>query len=469
MVTPRATTSRPDALLMHAREPMFVLNAESRLVYVNRAWEELTGHTAEQAARVTCRPHGPNRPGDLEGLGGSFCPPPEALAGRPASVVTLVIHAGGERKWRRLEFWPLIDSRSDQALLLGQVRDLDAPLQAPDSDALRLRVELLQVRDRLLARYGSDALIGVGPAHRRVLDQVAAAAAATAPVLIVGEPGTGKRSVARAIHAAGPRRQSPFLHFDCGALPPEVLGRELFGRELSGLDDDLHVDRPARLALPEGSTFAIIDLLDLARDLQSSLAAALGGPARLIGLTAGDPDAARRAGRLRDDMYYAATTLVIRLAPLRDRPESIPLLAQHFLERANLCGGRQRSGFSAESVEALVAYDWPGNLRELARVVDASHGRGDVDGIRAADIPASIRGHLGAAYTPPPAAPRDEPLDELLTRVERRLIEQALKRARHNKSRAADFLAISRPRLYRRIKELGIPEEPEPAEEAGAS
>jgi DNA-binding NtrC family response regulator len=178
-------------------------------------------------------------------------------------------------------------------------------------------------------------------------------------------------------------------------------------------------------------------------------------------MTAGDPEAAQRAERLRLDLYYALTPMVVRLTPIRERLDDLPLLAQHFLERANQRGERQRSGFSPEALAVLLNYDWPGNVRELARVIDEAQARAAGDRIDVDDLPGTIRGHIGAAYSPPPLPPAATPLDELLTEVERRLIEQALRRARQNKSRAAEILGISRPRLYRRIKELNLPDEAE--------
>jgi DNA-binding NtrC family response regulator len=312
----------------------------------------------------------------------------------------------------------------------------------------------MEVRDRLLHRHGFDTLIGRGPGHQRLLDQVRAAATTTVPVLVVGEPGTGKRLVARTIHQQGPHPQSLLLAFDCAALPPEDLERDLFG--VDGSRADPH------LALPDGSTLLLRDVLDLPRDLQGLLVAALGPAVRLLATTAGDPERARLDDRLRPEFYFALTTLVIRLAPLRDRLDELPLLAQHLLERANLRGERRHSGFHPEALDALIAYDWPGNVRELARVIEAAHARAAGDTIELDDLPAAIRGHLGSAYTPPPMPPTIVPLDELLTQVERRLIEQALQRAGQNKSRAAELLDISRPRLYRRIKELNIPDVSEP-------
>ncbi len=464
MSSPRAASLRLDVLASNAREPAFVLGPDRRVLGVNRAMEELTGHPADQIVGLVCRPHGPTRAGDLAGLGGSLYPPPEALAGRPAGAMTLFIHAVGERRWRRVEYWPFHDADGALLGLFGLVRPTAEERHAPDSQAQRLRSELLEVRARLERRHGFDSLIGRGPAHRRLLDQVRAASASGASALIVGEPGTGKRTVARTIHALGPTRQAPLLPVDCAALPPEVLARHLFG----ATDDEDEADSPPHLSLPDGATLLLVDVLELPRDLQGRLSAALDGRVRVLATTAADPEAALKADRLRPDLYYALTSLVLRLRPLRERIDELTVLAQHLLERANQRGPRQREGFGPDAIEALVAHDWPGNLRELARVVDAAHEAGPDDRIGVADLPAAIRGHFGGAYQPPPP-PAPASLDETLTQVERRLIEQTLARARQNKSRAAELLGISRPRLYRRIKELGLPDEPEPPEDVRPS
>lgn len=463
MPSSRVFGGRLDQLVQQAGEPVFWLSAELRLLWVNRAWEDLTGHSAESVLGVACLAHGPPRDGTLPGACGSFHPPPEVLEGRPAGTRTLIVQPSGERLWRRIEFWPFHNDKLEVSAILGLVRPGDEPALLPDSDGHRLRVDLLEARERLVARHGGDALIGRGPAHRRLLDQIATAANATAAVLLVGETGSGRRHLARMIHQQGTARQFALISLDCAALPPEVLKRELFGTVGDGTPST------TRIALPTGKTLLIGDVLDLTRDIQARLAHALETPTKLIAVTSRDPEAAMQADLLRADLYYALTALVIRLSPLRDRLDELPLLAQHFLERANLRGARQRTRFSDEAVDTLLGYDWPGNLRELARVVDDAHGRGKRDTVEVDDLPAAIRGHLGAAYTPPPPPRPLTPLDELLTEVERRLIEKALERSRHNKSRAAELLGISRPRLYRRIKELGLPDEPESTEAAAVS
>jgi DNA-binding NtrC family response regulator len=211
----------------------------------------------------------------------------------------------------------------------------------------------------------------------------------------------------------------------------------------------------------------LTSITSLPRDLQALLLPVIEqGRHRVLATDSVDPDQARKQERLRSDLFYSLTTLTVRLETLRDRLEELPLLAQAMLERTNSrASGSRRSGFDPEALAILAQYDWPGNLSQLHRVVEAAHAESKSDPIRPADLPAAIQGHRGAAYLPPPL-PEGRSLDETLTTIERRLIELALTRARHNKSRAADLLKISRPRLYRRIKELDLPDVPESTEAA---
>jgi DNA-binding NtrC family response regulator len=407
-------------------------------------------------------------------------PPPEAVAGQPAGSPTLILHASGERLWRRIEFWPFADQNGRLIGLLGQVREPEAAPSVPDSQANTLRVRLMQLRDRLHRSFGFDSLIGTGPAHFRLLEQVRLAASCKAPVLIIGEPGTGKHLVARTIHHLATGPDQPLLPFDCESLPADELERELFApkdqaEDQNGAKNSVREASPPGLSLPDGSSLLLGDILALPRDLQSRLVQALDGRVRLIATTAGDPEAAVKQEQLRPDLYYAMTVLVIRLEPLRQRRREFPLLAQHLLDQANRRAGTRCGGFSPQAASVIEEYDWPGNLRELARVIDFAHAQAHPKSLAAAEngatlidvehLPASIRGNLGAAYLPPPPPNPVKPLDELLTEIERKLIETALTKARQNKSRAAELLGISRPRLYRRIKELNLPDDSEPEPE----
>lgn len=446
-------------LLQQVQEPVFLLDGKRRLAYVNAAWETLTGFGAADVIGLECLPIGPSREAGLPGLAGSFYPPPEVLTGLPAGASTLIVHANGERRWQRIEYWPLRHPRGSVSAVLGLVRPIEAAPLAIDSASARLQVELERIRERLRARQAGESLIGQGPAHSRLLDQVSAASRSCLPALLVGEPGSGRRHTARQIV----RQRDPnalLLAYDCTALPAQVLERELFGgpREPDS-------DAVPGLVVPEGATLLLVDVDQFPRDLQARFVSALDGGRQVLATTKHDPETLLKSERFRPEFYYLLTTLVLRLWPLRERLDELPLLAQHFLERANGRSERRRAGFDATALTALAEYDWPGNLRELARVVDVAQENATGDLITIADLPATIQGHLGAAYTPPPLPTKIVPLDDMLAQVERRLIEQALQRTRQNKSRAAELLDISRPRLYRRIKELGIPDEPEALDE----
>jgi PAS domain S-box-containing protein len=479
MAPPRVSAFKPDQLWQHAREPMFWLDQELRIAWVNRAWEALTGQTSESMLGQKCASHGPLQAGEPADLAASFAPPPEAVAGRPVGSTTLIFPSSGERLWRRVEYWPLDDQNGALIGLLGLVREADAPASAPDSQAHELRVQLMRLRDRLHRSFGLESLIGAGPAHRRLLEQVRLASASTIPVLIVGEPGTGKRTVARTIHHLGANRNQPLVPLDCEALPFDILEGELFDR---GQKADFHADghdplqTPAQPRLPfaDGTSLLLRNILALPRDLQTRLNGCLDGRVRVIGTATSDPETALEQEQLHPEFYYAMTALLLRLEPLRRRRAELPLLTQHLLEQCNERACARCAGFSPQAALVLESYDWPGNLRELARVIEvafvqtqAETGHGEAL-IGVDHLPASIRGNLGAGYLAPPRNPV-KPLDELLTEIERRLIETALTKARQNKSRAAELLGISRPRLYRRIKELNLPDDSEPEAEPGVT
>ena len=295
----------PLELWRNAREPTFWLDAELRLAWVNQAWEALTGHRSKAVVGLMSHAHAPTRGDDLADLAASLHPPPESLAGEPCGTKTLIFSAGGERIWRRVEFWPFRDQKLALIGLLGVIREPNDRPGAIDTQANRLHVELLEVRHSFT---GPPVLTvcWVWARHTRLLEQVRLAALATTPVLIVGEPGTGKRHVARVIHQNSPGRNQPLIAFDPEVLPPEVLERELFAAEHDP-ESPAHAPdagRP-RLKLGEGSSLLIREIFMLPRDLQARLAASLDQSIRLIGTSVLDPEMALSSDRARPDLYYA--------------------------------------------------------------------------------------------------------------------------------------------------------------------
>jgi DNA-binding NtrC family response regulator len=454
MSAPRDPGRRLALLWKRAREAVFVLNTSRRLVYANPAWEQMTGLTAAEWSDLMCEPRGQEQLGGAAGVASSLAPPPEAMAGRAASLRTMIMRPGGERVWKRVEYFPFHDESGALIGVFGIVRPMEESEIATSSPSQRLRMELSLIRESLRQRRGLEQLIGQGSAMDRLRAQIESAAeSSTIPVLIQGERGTGKRLIARVIHARSARSEQPLQVYDLQAMPIPKLERMLArpgegGSGWPGLGC-------------EGAVL-LVGLESMPRDLQALLAERIDQPGpRLLLTSIWDPEQALKEERVREDLYYGITRFVIRVAPLRERRQDIALLAQHFLERANQRGARTRQGWSEEAIAALQAYDWPGNVGELERVVTAAQGQGNSEVIEAADLPMGIRGAWGGAYPARPAPAPALPLDELLTRLERRLIEDALRQARQNKSRAADLLRISRPRLYRRIQELGIPDLPE--------
>ena len=175
-----------------------------------------------------CASHGPSTACEPADLAASFAPPPEAVAGRPAGSMTLIFTSSGERLWRRVEYWPVDDQNGTLIGLLGLVREADAPRSAADSQANEIRVQLMRLRERLHRSFGFESLIGRRAGSSPASRTGSIGVTSTVPVLIVGEPGTGKRTVARTIHHLGMNRNQPLVPIDCEALPFDKLEGELF-------------------------------------------------------------------------------------------------------------------------------------------------------------------------------------------------------------------------------------------------
>ena len=464
----------PDQLWQLAREPIFWLDPTLRLIWVNRAWENLTGHPAESVVGLDLSGSRSDTRG-RSGRSGRELPSAPRVVGRPARGNHRAdLPCGGERIWHRLEFWPFRDEHDSLIGLLGLVRAADDPPSVPDSRGQPAPRRAARDQAAASGAIGFDSLVGFGPSHRRLLDQVRLAAASTTPVLIVGEPGTGKRQVARTIHQNGPGRSSRLVPFDCEALPAEILERELFGvgqrRRASRPVETSR--RPAagrpRLSLGEGSTLLIREILMLPRDLQARLAASLDSPSGCSATTALDPEIALESEQLRPELYFALTTLVVRFDRLRERRDELPVLAQHLLERANQRGGKQKTGFSPQALAAsdgLRLAGKPARARSRHRPRSRSAGRPEPL-VAVDDLPASIRGNLGGGLSSPAQPSPIKPLDELLTEVEQRLIETRLAPGPRKQVARRRLLGISRPRLYRRIKELNLPDDGDVEHEA---
>jgi DNA-binding NtrC family response regulator len=295
----------------------------------------------------------------------------------------------------------------------------------------------------------------------RVADQVTIARETRSPVLIWGEQGSGKEHLARAIHYESAWRTRAFIPLDCQALSPLELGQTLKRLLFPSPEDAL----PAGLA-PEPGTLFLAHVECLPRDAQQIVADAFrkdNGRARelrLIASTTLDPESLSDDEKLRHDFFHLLTPLCIAVPPLRYRMGDLRLLAQYLLEELNRGESRQFNGFGDDVWEKFNEYNWPGNVGELLAVIREARAQCNEPLIRVKDLPFRFRTGLDAQSVGPAWRPHVAQLEPLLAQTEREQIERALKQSRHNKSRAAQLLGMTRPRLYRRMEILGIRDEP---------
>jgi DNA-binding NtrC family response regulator len=294
---------------------------------------------------------------------------------------------------------------------------------------------------------------------RRIFGMIRQLARTDLPVAIRGETGTGKELVARALHEAGPRRDKPFLVLDCGAIVPDLLASELFGHEKGAFTG---ADRMVRGVLEEadGGTVFLDEIGEVPLSLQPHLLRALETRTvcrigsrqptavqfRVVSATNRNLRSLSTSGAFRADLYYRLACVTIRLPPLRERTEDLPLLVSHFLGECARRHGGITPSLSAGVIERLSAHPWPGNLRELRNVIESVWFRSGGEAITEADI-----AHV--------LADRDEPATEAggtLVENERQLIADALKSTRWNRKAAAKKLGIGYTTIFEKIRLYGL-------------
>ena len=425
---------------------MFVLSANGRLRYANPAWERLTGRalaklrgTRVSATRQSASP-----------LWRSLGPPEDVWAGRATTVRRPLPDADVGPPWWDVSYLP-VPGEGRPLAVIGTVHVAG---ELPARGDYREPAAVAALRQRTGTGFALDRLQGRSVAADRLLDQARHAASSTAPVWLVGEPGSGKATLARIIHANGPGRDRAFVGIDAATLEAYLADGLLFGKGgllTSRVVGTLYLARPAGWS----------------RDLQQRIAdhftlASANGPRLICGspTTTADDFA---GGRLIAAFHTRLSVVEIRVPPLRERPEDLKSVVDQLLPRFDSPSGQFVQ--TAEGLfDALTAYPWPGNIRELddvlATAVDAA---GDTP-VGPGHLPRRIREHALIAHDPRPPAGREWALDELLEAVERRLIGQAVRDARGSQAAAAERLGIPRARLGRRIDALGIEADGRPRE-----
>ncbi len=434
------------AILESISDGVFTVDHDWRITSFNRAAERITGIRRRDALGRTCS----------DVFRASMCESDCALrhtlkTGRPVIGQPAFIIDGAGRR---------IPVSVSTALL----RDA-AGRTIGGAETFRDLSLVEELRKELDGRFEIGDLVSRSPALRRIFEILPAVAASGSTVLIRGETGTGKELLARAVHTLGPRRGKPFVAVNCGALPDTLLESELFGYK-AGAFTGAHKDKPGRFAWAGEGTIFLDEIGEISAALQVRLLRVLqektfeplgsNQPAlfrgRILAATHRDLAVLVKKGQFREDLYYRINVVTLDLPPLRKRKEDIPLLADHFIARFNRVQGKSVAGIGAEAMALLMAYDYPGNVRELENLIEHAFVLCGGGRIEVRHLPAEFRG--GA---PAPSAPASAgTLASIARAAEAQAIREAVRRCGGSRLAAARELGLHKSTLFRKIRELGL-------------
>jgi len=326
-------------------------------------------------------------------------------------------------------------------------------------------------RRQLKVRHQFDKLVGSSRVMRNLVDLLETVAPTNSTILITGETGTGKELAARAIHYNSPRSMHRFVAINCGAIPETLLEAELFGHVRGAFTGAIE-SRPGRIEQAQKGTLFLDEVSTMSAALQAKLLRVLQErelerigdtrqikiDVRVVAATNSDLTQQVAEGEFREDLFYRLNVIQVTLPPLRDRPDDIPELTRHFLQRIGreLVPPRPQVEPTQEAIRQLMAFHWPGNIRQLENVLERAltlnQGRSQID---VGDLPQEIQANANPLASTQVTVP-DDGLDfsRVIHDIERDVIQQALKKSGDNKRRAADLLKLKRTTLIEKMKRL---------------
>jgi DNA-binding NtrC family response regulator len=375
-----------------------------------------------------------------------------------------------------------------QAMKMGAYDYLQKPF---DVDEIRLVVDRIlkekalerevgRLRTELQAVSKFENIIGSGPAMQKVYALLQRVMDTDTTVLVLGETGTGKELVARALHYNSVRREGPFIAVHCAAIPGELLESELFGHEKGAFTGALK-QKPGRVEEADAGTIFLDEIADMSRSLQAKLLRFLedgtfmrvGGTqelqvnVRLIAATNRDIIEAIRGGQFREDLFHRLNVVQLRLSPLRERGEDVSLLAEYFLRSFSVSMNKNTRTISRAALQKLLSHHWPGNVRELRNVIERALILETTSEIQPVSLPDfQLEGRLHKTAAPKLAGA--ESLDDRMANFERELITAMLEQNHFSLTRTAEQLKISRHALRYRMQRLNIAAGTETEEDAAA-
>jgi DNA-binding NtrC family response regulator len=328
---------------------------------------------------------------------------------------------------------------------------------------LKLKTENRTLREKIKSKQGYGGIVGRAPEMEKLYRMISKAAQSVHPVLILGESGTGKELVARSIHFSGHAHDKPFIPVDCGSLVPTLIESELFGY-VKGAFTGAAQSKDGLLAVAEGGTVFLDEIGEMPVDLQAKLLRAIQEKeirpvgstkrisinVRILAATNRDLEQAVAQGSFRRDLYFRLNVLNLRIPPLRERRQDIPLLIAYFLDRIAHESGRVRT-LSDGAIKAILAFDWPGNVRELENCLERACALSSGPLLQVIDLPSTISGVNGHTAMEGNSSTKIVPMSEL----EKHTILSTITQLNGDKLLAARLLGIGKTTLYRKLKEYG--------------
>ncbi len=330
--------------------------------------------------------------------------------------------------------------------------------------------ELENLRWEVGRRYSPDNIVGHSARMQKIFRTIGMVAPLKTTVLVTGESGTGKELIAKAVHFQSPRADKPLVILNCAAIPDNLLESELFGHERGSFTDAV-TKKLGQFELADQGTIFLDEVGELAPALQAKLLRVIeqgefirvGGKqsirvdVRIIAATNRDLEQAMREGTFRSDLYYRLNVVSLLLPPLRERPEDLPLLIKHFITTKSAQLGIPEKHLSPETVDALLRYHWPGNVREIENVIERVLVLSDHEPIGVDDLPEEVRtGRVETSSIQQQVLRREKSLTDAVDDFEREIIRAALQHVEFNQTRAADLLGTTRRILKYRMDKLGI-------------
>ncbi len=320
-----------------------------------------------------------------------------------------------------------------------------------------------QLREQVRSQYSFSSIIGKSKKMRELFELVEAVAASDANILIQGENGTGKELIANALHLRSLRAKGPFIKINCAAIPKDLIESELFGYKKGAFTGALQ-DKVGLLELASGGSLMLDEVGEMPPFLQTKLLRVLQereyrpvGSERIVKVdfrllcaTNIDLETALREGKLREDLYFRINTITVRVPPLRERTEDVPLLSTYFVEKFNERYRKQVRGISPAAYHLLIRNRWPGNVRELENAIERAVLVAKGAEVHPADLPEPVRDESAGNqdFAVPP--------HHTLAEIERMTILQTLQRTNWNKQEAAHILGLYRPTLYSKMRKHNI-------------